>query len=265
VLDALSKRQSLLLSPQEWRRFLRTDGNGELGEFDALINMTGDALALIEETESFLSYLPKVGIEERSIALIQAYTSAIQRLHRWQERVRKASDKPLYWAVPSKLSHRDDESGDIQEMFPLVLEFQTLNTAILLIFSWAVLLQIYCSVIRLASLLPDAQGTHLDDTTPSYNVQFDIDEAEKVVRLLCQSLEYFHRIDLGFLAPQATTYPSWILKSYLKHRPGHEKELKWCEEFKNLRGPGSRCQVVMMMFSGPFGTLGDAEEDGIEC
>jgi hypothetical protein len=264
VLDALTNRHSLVLSPRDWRRFLRTDEHGELREFDAMINRAGEALALLEETEVLLGFPTKEDIEERCTSFIEAYVSAIQRLHEWQERLRRASNKPLYWAVPTKLSHPDDLAGDIAKTFPLVLEFQSLKICVLLIFSWAVELQIYCSLIRVSHLLPNPQETESSGTTRTHDVRSDIAEADKLARLICQSLEYCHRIDMGMLAPQGTTYPTWVVKRYLKYHPGHERELRWCENFKSFKGPGSRCEVVMMIFSDSAGVLGDVEVMEVE-
>ncbi len=63
-------------------------------------------------------------------------------------------------------------------------------------------------------------------------------------------MEYCHRIDIGLLGPQATTYAQWIMRRYFRFRPGYERELKWCYDFKMMACPGVRCGVKIMDLGG---------------
>jgi len=271
VIDALTKKHSLLLSPQEWRKFLSTDTNGSLGVFDDLIHTTSETLALLEETESFLTYPYTPELSARSTPLLERYTCATGKLYSWQMRVRSASDKPLYWAKTSTLSHTNEDENT-ENAFPIVLEFQSLDIAVPFVFSWSALLQIHCSLIRIFELLqsrysdvanlgesqqhsynsPSQIRENLSPTPPPTSwpsLSSSIEEANRLSRLICQSLEYSHNLDMGMLGPQATTYPQWVVRRYFRFHPGHEREFRWCCEFKNMRGPRHRSGVEMMMFT----------------
>jgi hypothetical protein len=183
--------------------------------------------------------------------------------------MRSSSDQPLYWARTSVLSS-PNEAENAEKLFPMVLEFQSLDIAIALAFSWAVLLQIYCSLIRIfellqsnsidASKLMESQQrgcnapspnheNHPPPLTPWPSLSFCRADAHSLSRLICQSLEYCHKFEMGMLGPQAITYPQWILRRYFRFHAGHEREFQWCRDFKNMRGPGHRCGVEMMMFT----------------
>ena len=163
--------------------------------------------------------------------------------------MRGTSDIPLYWAVPSSLSHAAG-TGDAENLFPLILHFRSPNAGLLLILSWAVLVQIYCSLSRIYEFMEQScsgdesgltkisgkytrnplddtrkeNGLSSQETTVSLSLEypskgFCITEGDKLVRLLCQSLEYCHKIETGTVGPQAITYAQWIMRRYFRFRP----------------------------------------------
>jgi hypothetical protein len=213
---------------------------------------------------------------------MRTYASILRRLCSWQERLRTCtSEKPLYWTVPSSLFHPNQTSGS-ENIFPRVLEFRSINVAIPLLFSWAIRVQIFNNLIRIYSLIgrastsipsfrdifkPPTSSTPENydyatstftasdyDYTPSSNDEegpsmiFSVSEADRLCTLICQGLEYFHKSRMGLLGPQCTTFPQWSIRHYFQHHPGHEREMKWCTEFKNLRGESSRCGIETMKF-----------------
>lgn len=211
---------------------------------------------------------------------MRTYACVLRRLCTWQESLRTTgmSEKPLYWTVPSSLSHPDHVEGS-EVLYPRVLEFRSLNVAIPLLFAWAVRVQIFNNLISIYSLIGSTSKdvpsfreifrTHIE--SPSINIAdeydytlqgqlkpssddgpsmvFSIMEADRLSRLVCQGMEYCHKSRMGLLGPQCTTFPSWAVSNYYRNHPGHERELKWCQEFRNMRGEGSRCGVEIMKFS----------------
>ena len=268
----------MVLTNQDWRRLKYANNYGKSGEFDELIDILGEVPGLLEETEVLLKRSKTSAALVCSTPPIQSYTSVLQRLYSWQEQLRGTSHIPLYWAAPSSLSY-GPEARDAENLFPLILHFRSPNAAILLILSWAVLAQIFCSLNRIYELIeqissgdesgpPETSGTYtgnpFDDATNEnssacrestgplslerVSKSFCITECDKLVRLLCQSMEYCHKIDIGTLGPQAMTYPQWIIRRYFRFRPGYERELKWCHDFKTMTGPGFRCGIKIMDF-----------------
>lgn len=216
----------------------------------------------------------------QGVCLMRTYACILRRLCSWQERLRTTctSEKPLYWTVPSSLSHPDQIEGS-ETLFPRVLEFRSLNVAIPLLFSWAIRVQIFNNLIRIYSLIGSASKDvpsfreifkpHIETTSNEtaedydYTLQrhtdsssadgpsmiFSVNEADRLARLICQGLEYCNKLRMGLLGPQCTTFPQWSVRHYFRHHPGHEREMKWCHEFKNMRGEGSRYGIETMKFS----------------
>lgn len=280
VLDGLIQRRSLLLTPDCWRKLQGSSGV-DLGKFDQLIDIASEVPVLLEETEGLLGcplgglgFLPMQGV-----CLMRKYACILRRLCTWQERLRTTdkSDKPLYWTVPSALSHPNQVEGS-EILFPRVLEFRSLNVAIPLLFAWAIRVQIYNNLIRIYSLIgrtsTDAPSFReifrpqtdnpTNDTANEYDYTFQsqidptsddgpsmissVTEADRLTRLICQGLEYCHKSRMGLLGPQCTTFPQWAIRNYFRHHPGHEREMKWCQDFRNMRGEGSRCGIETMRF-----------------
>lgn len=272
----------MILTNQDWHRLKYTINYGKAGEFDELIDLLGEVPVLLEKTEALLKQ-SKIGAPLGwATPLIRSYASIAQRLYSWQEQLRGTSDTPLYWAALSSLSY-PPEARDAENLFPLILRFRSPNVAMPLILSWAVLVQIYCSLSRIYELternssgdesgllevsentanpLYDAtneNGWSCRESTCLLSLEwpskvFCITEGDKLVRFLCQSMEYCHEIDIGTLGPQAMTYPQWIMRRYFRFRPGYERELKWCYDFKTMIGAGFRCGIKIMDFGDYMG------------
>lgn len=270
-----------MLTPDCWRKLQGSSGV-DLGKFDQLIDIASEIPVLLEETESLLECpLGGLGLlPMQGVCLMRTYAGILRRLCTWQERLRTTdnSDKPLYWTVPSALSHPNQIEGS-EVLFPRVLEFRSLNVAIPLLFAWGVRVQIYNNLIRVYSLIGRASTdvpsfreifrSHAESSANNTANQYDhtlqgqmdptsddgpsmvssVTEADRHSRRICQGLEYCHKSRMGLLGPQCTTFPQWAIRNYFRHHPGHERETKWCQEFKNMRGTGSRCGIETMKFA----------------
>jgi hypothetical protein len=129
----------------------------------------------------------------------------------WQARLCVASPTLLYTAVPSKLENPSDDTHNTK-LFPFALEFRSLHTATHFVASWAFQLHIHTILQRLFEEKGEA-GTAPLRFVSVYNRFGKIQhEADKLAPLLCQSIEYCHRIEMGTFGPQTMVYPQWIMR-----------------------------------------------------
>jgi len=179
---------------------------------------------------------------------ITAIWSVMRSIYVWQARLYAASPTPLYRAVPSALDNPSD-SNHGTKLFPFALEFCSMQIATQIVASWAFQLHIHAILQRLAEERSEA-GTVPSQFVDLYNSFGNIqNEADKLARYLCQSVEYCHRIEMGTFGPQAMVYPQWIMRQYFARR-GFEREMQWCNNIRNMSGIGTRCGIKLMAFQG---------------
>jgi hypothetical protein len=181
-------------------------------------------------------------------AAVTALWSIMGDICVWQTKLCAASPTPLYTAVPSNLDNPSDDTHDMK-LFPFALEFRSSQTATCFVASWAFQLHIYTVLQRLFEERGEAENTpsrfvHVHNSMGSIQ-----HEANKLARLLCQSIEYCHRIEMGTFGPQTTVYPQWIMRQFFARR-GAERELQWCRNIGNMSGIGTRCGIKLMSFQG---------------
>lgn len=111
----------------------------------------------------------------------------------------------------------------------------------LLMFSSAVMLQILLSVMILI-----AHNNKHNDAESSCLMWVE-SRANELSRLICQSMEYCYRRDMGTLGAQANCHPQYVLRRYFR-LVGRERELEWCRNMRNMDGPGLRRGIDMMLF-----------------
>jgi hypothetical protein len=175
----------------------------------------------------------------------------------WQARLCAASPTLLYTALPSKLENHLDTHNT--KLFPFALEFRSLQTATQFVASWAFQLHIHTILQRLFEEKGEA-GTVPLQFVSVYNSFGKIQhEADKPARLLCQSIAYCHRIEMGTFGPQTMVYPQWIMRQFFA-RCGAERELQRCNNVGNMSGIGTRCGIKLMAFQGRIKCLQRAGE-----
>lgn len=194
------------------------------------------------------------GIKAAAISL----WGTMSAIYFWQARLRAASPTPLYTAVPSKLNNPSDDAYDTK-LFPFGLEFQSSQTATHFVASWAFLLHIHTVLQCISEEWGEAgcvpsQFVNLHNSFGSFQ-----EEADKLARLLCQSVEYCHRIEMGTFGPQTMLYPLWIIRQFFT-RCGAERELQWCNSIGNMSGLGTRCGIKLMTFQGSIRRSKQASE-----
>jgi hypothetical protein len=247
----LTKGQSLGIEPNLWRQLLPVDE--EVQSLETLMDVVVEVPRLLEKSDELI----RSGLKAEEH--FQDLLTAFKKVQTWQQWCKSSSDKPLYWAVPSRSTNPADDGYGTQ-LFPFALEYGCLNIAMLFIFSSAVMLQILSAALSL-----DATPVNKHLQTPPYH-EFQDEaagipgdfrelwssthirgEADKVARFMCQSTEFCFRQEMGTVGTQAMCHPLFAMGDYY-HQTGQTRELHWCQNIRNMRGAGLRTGLRMMMF-----------------
>jgi hypothetical protein len=236
--------------------------SSEHDSFHELIDVACEVPVLLEESEILAASRNTIPEQWRA-SLFKASLAVLEKLHDHHQKYRAETGRPLYWAMPSGVDNPADVPYD-SKLFPFALQFESLASASQVILWWAIVLQVLCSMIdlyqhffgssTLASAFDQSKSEDLPGLEPRLNPRFPTmssvkEEADKLARCICQSIEYCHKIENGTFGPQMTIYAQWVLKSYF--RQFHcERELVWCLNIKNMRGPGFRHGIELMGFQG---------------
>ncbi|KAF2424427.1 hypothetical protein EJ08DRAFT_416372 [Tothia fuscella] len=249
VLIGLTKRQELIPA-DKWRQLMPKKHTTE--SFEGLMDLISDIPLLLQEAEA-IGVGDRGHCPTRGILLIPLLIDAVQRLNKWQQDCVRQSPKPPYQTVPSTTENPADIPFGAK-LFPIALEYESLNAAMPLILNSGVMLQILGLILRL-----DAKIGFLDkqeesevpyQTKQKYtSVPSITAEADRLARTLCESVEYCHRVEMRILGPQATCYTQWVTRSYFR-RAKLEREVDWVNNIQNMTGLGSRCGIELM----PFGS-----------
>ncbi|KAI8634933.1 hypothetical protein F5Y19DRAFT_410923 [Xylariaceae sp. FL1651] len=266
TLEALTKRQGqLILNNDVWRQVVNECGvNGPLDEVYHMVagvpTMFGQAVTLssISDTEVFL---------KESAIVAQSMLNMVQTIETWQERFLSGSETPRLWLIPSSAENPADMDYS-DKVFPSCFEFEALAVATPVTMCWSVIAQLLSNVIQILELAAIKLGhcTELnalleepDDATRkaaespfAQNKPRSIDDLKRngssMARNVCQSLEYFHRTDMGTFGSHVTTYPRWSARQYFRLHTGYDREKAWIENVDKMKGTGTRWGLTMMEF-----------------
>lgn len=234
--------------------------SSEHDSFHELIDVACEVPVLLEESDMLIASR-NIMPEQWRASLFKPSLTVLEKLHDHNQKYRAKTGRPLYWAMPSGVDNPADAPYN-SKLFPFALQFESLETASQLVLWWAIVLQVLCSIIdlyqhffgrsTLSSAFDQSKFWDLTGPEPCLNSRFPTmssvkKEADKLARCLCQSIEYCHKIENGTIGPQMTTYAQWVLKSYFRQFR-YERELVWCLNIKNMRGPGFRHGIELMGF-----------------
>ncbi|KAH9207660.1 hypothetical protein DL95DRAFT_395869 [Leptodontidium sp. 2 PMI_412] len=258
LFQALSKRLSRPTAASQCRQ-LKALVN-EQDSMSELLDIAWQVPAVLEESDLLMvssSTIP----EHLRRCIFNPSLEMVEKLQDSQHRYRDELQRPPYWALPSTTHNPADEFYD-SKLFPFALQFQSIETATHMVLYWAILLQVHCSIINLHLHLSrntiSSPASHLsifdNPNEPLSDSRFATltivrEEADKLARYLCQSIEFCYRIENGTLGPQLTCYAQGVLKAYFR-QPNYERELAWCVNIKNMRGPGFHNGIELMCFEG---------------
>lgn len=217
--------------------------------------------------------------------VMNALLEYIRRFDDWLDTQRAKSETPLWWSVPSVVTSVADPSPS-QKLFPFAMEFPSLNVFIGVNQVWTMKALVYSDIIQLydlvtrqcshmltlgailhrntssrqeaaTTLVSLRDGNQTESNFDSLTIEHIRAEGTKMARLVCQAMEYAHRIDLGTMGVQSTTFCRWVIRHYFRFHAGHERELEWANNIHKNVGPGTRWDYDMMRFSqlkGPIGS-----------
>jgi hypothetical protein len=140
----------------------------------------------------------------------------------WQDEFNQASTTARAWLVPSSaVNPTDSDPSDI--LVPFCFDFESLSVAVPVVMCWSVATQLYSNVIQVHDLLQARLGCHIEleylltqadtdvitlkedgnqdspSSTTNENRSFrDVQSTgTRMARKIYQSMEYFHRTDMG--------------------------------------------------------------------
>ncbi|KAI0126708.1 hypothetical protein BJ170DRAFT_596283 [Xylariales sp. AK1849] len=282
TLEALTKRQAQILENDMWRQTATEFGvNGAL---DEVLQMIADIPAIFERADKLPSISDRSALLNESAAVVRSILAMVNSLESWHGEFWKASPTARAWLVPSCAANPAD--GDpFDKTFPLCFEFESLSVATPILMCWAVNAHLYSNVIQIydliqarlgrrvgleyllaqadstmveaASQLEESRGnTPMSTAHKGCSIQEIHNEGSRMARYVCQSLEYFHRIDMGTYGGHATTYQSWSARQYFRLHPGREREWLWLLNIHKMDGPGTRWGLAMKTFADIVEPLG---------
>lgn len=244
VLSQLTRKQHVPLTAAQWAELLPDHLNDN--PLDRLMffvcdlpGVLGDATKLLTTVEAH---------KERETAIVSFLWRVFTDISQWQAELHTLSSTFLFVAVPSKLINPSDSSYKTK-LFPFALEFRSLQVSSCFVASWAIQLQILIMLLRLsqeigiADEVPAQYSNLVEDFSGLHN------EAEKLFRNLCQSVEFCHRVEMGTFGPQTMLYSKFIMHCFAT-RFGSERELHWFQNISNMYGSQTRCAIKLMAFQG---------------
>lgn len=254
----------MLLESDIWRQVIKECGlNGSL---DEVFHMIADVPTMLGQAVT-LSSISDLGVfMKESAAVAQSMLEMVRTIETWLDNFLKESQTPRFWQIPSCVDSPAD-MGHSDKVFPWCFDFEGLGVANPVIMCWAVIAQLFSNVIQIHDLATVRLGCQIDldallaradiavtisPQTFSTRTSWSIDEVNRdgsnMARYVCQSLEYFHRVDMGTFGSHATTYLRWSARQYFRLHPGYERERAWIENIDKMQGPGTRWGLTMMEF-----------------
>jgi hypothetical protein len=256
VIIALTKRQSLSIGTSTWRGLLPV--GGEIESFETLMDNVIEIPRLLEDSDNLI----RTGFMDAG--RLRDLLRAFEKLQTWQQLCKLSSDKPLYWAIPSRSTNPADDGFETR-LFPFALEYRCLKSATLFIFSSAVMLQMLSAALSCyaTDINKQSETSSYDDfpIDTSCNMNYESQEedseiwslsrirveADKIARFMCQSTEFCLRQEMGTVGTQTMCHPQFAMRGYFR-QTSQKRELKWCQNIRNMRGSSIRTGVQMMAF-----------------
>ncbi|KAL7623747.1 hypothetical protein AAE478_005300 [Parahypoxylon ruwenzoriense] len=282
TLEALTKRRAQFLENDIWRQIVT--GSNFNSPLDEVYQMIAGIPAILEQAVALSSISDQGIFLKESAAVTRSILAMIKSIEFWHDEFWKASPTPRAWSVPSCAAN--PANVDLSNrIFSFCFEFESLNVAVPVVMCWSVAAQLYSNVIQIHDLVQARLGRHItlkyllaqgdttvvdaaslleasSQNTPLFTADKDCSiqdiqaKGTRMARHICQSLEYFHRIEMGTYGSHATTYPSWSARQYFRLHPGHEREMLWLKNTHKMHGPGTRWGLSMMTFANIVEPLG---------
>ncbi|KAH8700975.1 hypothetical protein BGW36DRAFT_425775 [Talaromyces proteolyticus] len=274
VLEALTNRQAQFLKIDTWGQIITDPRSSDA--LNEVYQMIIDVPFILEKAVALPSIDDSSILLKESIALMQSIFAILQAIRSWNDDFWNVSPTPRFWLVPSRVTNPADVDSS-NKIFPFCFEFSSINVAVAIVMSWSVVTQLYSNIIQIYDLVQARLGRSVElDDTLAHADPFSVDiptmlgppggktegsttdkgrsiqeiqeEGTRMVRYVCQSLEYHHRIEMGTYGGHATTYACWSARQYFRLHSGHERERLWLQNIHKTKGPGTQWGLSMMTF-----------------
>jgi hypothetical protein len=220
--------------------------------FENLIDIVSEVPLLLERCAS------SQNSGSRRLELFEALFAQFSKISSWQRAYGAQFPTPPFWAVISRLQNPSDDRF-ATKLFPLVLEYRSLEVATIFIFSSTIMLHILLAILSIDD--PVSGGKARFDILASSGEIVDVQtatnlprcsaevhlEVERLARLLCQTMEYCLQQEMGTLGVQVNCLSQSVLRKYYG-KAERERELDWVRNISNARGPGFQTGLKMMLF-----------------
>ncbi|KAK6716858.1 hypothetical protein SNK05_000058 [Fusarium graminearum] len=251
VIQAMVQKRPLILEPHVWRQQIRPPSNPS--SFGGLLDLAIDIPSIISNAYELLQ---SSSSSMRVLSYVEPLIQKFRELDDWRNSYSKEiwiqSEVLVYWSVPAQASNPADKDHE-EKLFPFALIFSSIASASAWIFASSIMLDILDTILLLHSTnhndkttLQYEDETLNSDITPSM-LDALLKDANRLSRLLCQSIEFCYRIENGTFGPQITCYAQATLLSYFAHH-GHRRELDWCKAIPQMTGPGTSFGINLMQF-----------------
>lgn len=245
------QKRPLILEPHVWRQQIRPPSNPS--SFGGLLDLAIDIPSIISNAYELLQ---SNSSSMRVLSYVEPLVQKFRELDHWRNSYSKEiwsqSEALVYWSVPAQACNPADKDHE-EKLFPFALIFSSIASASAWIFASSIMLDILDTILLLHSrnhndstVLQYENETLNSGITPSI-LDALLKNANRLSRLLCQSIEFCYRIENGTFGPQITCYAQATLLSYFAHH-GHRRELDWCKAIPQMTGPGTSFGINLMQF-----------------
>ncbi|KAF5664980.1 hypothetical protein FHETE_6840 [Fusarium heterosporum] len=249
VIQAMVQKHSLILEPHIWRQHIGppTEPASFGGLLDLVINIPSvmaDARSLAQVDKDYINRALQIDLLIQKFHELDHWRT-LHHQYSWTQ-----SQIPVYWSVPARAINPAEKNYE-DKLFPFALVFSSIAAATTWIFASSMMLDILDTVILLCpghipnnSMLASIDHNLYDGAVSNVLHAVKVD-ADRLARLLCQTIEYCYRSENGTFGPQMTCYMQATLLRYFAHC-GLTRELEWCRAISKMECPGTSFGIVLM-------------------
>lgn len=247
------QKHPLILEPNVWRQHIGLPRS--LESFGGLLDIIIDIPSVMAGAHALI--LRREKDFKQSLQYVSLLHQKVRGLDHWRNLHHHGTiaydQVPLYWSVLSRARNPADDAY-MDKLFPFALMFSSVESACAWILCSTTMLDVLdtISLLHLSNVAnnktPQSFTYILKNKIPERHASSlsftGMPDADKLARMLCQSIEFSYRSENGTFGPQMTCYTQSVLLRYFSRR-GLDRELEWCMSIKEMKGPGTNFDVDM--------------------